>query len=308
MKILITYPNSFLGIFIKEKLRSSFEIIDDDTNYEDSCETDAFLRQIKPDIIILNIPFSGGIKLNTRSPADLIIKNVLIQTNVIRHAFAHGVKRLIFISSSCMYPKIYNRNLMPEDLFSGLLEASNLAYATAKIVGWQMCKACNRQYGVKYATLIPATLYGEFDDFDEESAHVIGALMARFHKAKILGEREVVIWGTGTPVRDFLYAADFVDALSFLISRDIFPEEINIGSGKGYSIKEIAYEIVKTVGYKGQIAFDTKKPDGTKKKVLNVEKINQFGWFSKTFLQEGLVKTYAWYQKFISCRQRGDTP
>ena len=305
MKILITYRDSFLGTFIKEKLKSSLEIVDREADYEDPFETDAFLRQIKPDIIILNIPFSGGIKLNTNAPADLFIKNILIQTNVIRHAFGHGVKRLVFVGSSCMYPKIYDRSLTPEDLFSGPLEETNLAYATAKIAGWQMCKACNRQYGVKYATLIPANLYGEFDDFDEENAHVVGALMARFHKATILEEKEVVIWGTGTPIRDFLYAADFADALSFLIKKDIFPEEINIGSGKGHSIKEIAEEIAKTVGYNGSIVFDTKKPDGMKKKVLDVEKINQLGWFSKTSLQEGLVKTYGWYQESV-LRQKGD--
>lgn len=295
MRVLITYPDSFLGSFIKNKLKDSFGIYDKYVDYEDYEETKNIFEETIPDVLIINIPFNGGIKFNIEKPAELITKNIIIQTNVIRCAFRNNIKKLIYIGSSCMYPKIFDKPLKEKDLFSGSLEETNQAYATAKIAGWQMCKAFNAQYRTHYQTLIPANLYGEYDDFNEDTAHVIGSLISRFHKAKLEGKGDVTVWGTGKPVRDFLYAGDLGDAIAFFLNNDIPFDEVNISSGYGYSIKEIAETIANIADYKGRIVFNTSKPDGVRMKVLSAEKINTLGWKPKISLEEGIKRTYTWY-------------
>ncbi len=296
MKILITYPDSFPGVFLKKSLENSYEIIDKKTDYEDIEAVRKILAETSPDVIILNVPFSGGIQLNIERPALLITKNTTAQLNTIVCAFEHEIGKLFFIGSSCMYPRNFNESMSEKDLFSGPLEETNLAYATSKISGWQLCKAYNKEHGTKYRTLIPANLFGEHDDFSVENAHVIGALLNRFHKAKKEDRKVVTVWGTGEPVRDFLYAGDFADAVRFCLEQDLSWEEMNIGSGRGHSIKELVEIIAEIVDYRGEIKYDTTKPDGMKVKVLNSERINQAGWSPTTSLKESMEKTYEWYK------------
>ncbi|MBP7652789.1 NAD-dependent epimerase/dehydratase family protein [Candidatus Dependentiae bacterium] len=297
MKILITYPESFLSKILIETLSEQYKLITDETDYLKLNETEKIIKISKPDLIILHSPFSGGIKLNIEKPADLIISNNIVQTNVIKTALDNGINHLFFIGSSCMYPKNYSRKLCENDLFTGPLEETNSGYATSKICGWQMCKAISMQYKKKYITLIPANLFGEYDDFNPESAHVISSLIIRFHNAKINSDNEVTVWGTGSPVRDFLYAYDFAKAVKFLIENSCVFNEINIGSGNGNTISEIAETVKKAVEFKGKLIFDAEKPDGMKVKVLNTEKINKSGWSAATSLEQGIKNTYNWFLK-----------
>ncbi len=305
MKILITYPKSFVSVNLIKILSKKFELIIDDIDYLNLLKTRKYIKKTKPDLVILQSPFSGGIKFNIEKPADLILKNNIAQTNVITATFENNINNLFFIGSSCMYPKNYEHRLLETDLLTGPLEDTNTAYATAKICGWQMCKAISTQYKKKYITLIPANLYGINDDFDLESAHVIAALLARFHNAKIKNTKEVVVWGTGKPLRDFIFAEDFANAVVFLIAKllqnKINVLEINIGSGNGYSIKQIAETVKKIVNFKGNLIFDKTKPDGMPVKVLDTKTINQLGWRPKINLETGIKKTYNYYisKKYI---------
>jgi len=299
MKILITYPKSFVSVNLIKILSKKFELLIDDIDYLNLSKTKKYIKTSKPDLIILQSPFSGGIKFNIEKPADLILKNNIIQTNVITAAVQNNIDNLFFIGSSCMYPKIYQRKLLESDLLTGPLEDTNLGYATAKICGWQMCKSISKQYKKNYITLIPANLYGINDDFDLESAHVIAALISRFHNAKITNSKEVIVWGTGLPLRDFIFAEEFAAAVEFLIIKlkqnKINVSEINIGSGNGYSIKQIAETVKKIVNFKGNLIFDKTKPDGMPVKVLDTNKINQLGWQPKINLETGIKKTYSYY-------------
>lgn len=298
MKILITYPKSFLGIGLQRVLKDHFCVHVPDTSYEDSRKVCALIKKTKPGLIILQTPFSGGIQYNIQQPAALLTKNIQIQSNVISAAHQAGVKRLFFIASSCMYPKNLQRRLATKDLLTGPLETTSIAYATSKICGWQMCKAHNRQYKRRYITVIPSDLYGPFDVFNREGAHVVSALISRFHNAKMTKKPHVSVWGTGKPLRDFLYIEDFADALLYLIKKNIDCEEINIGSGRGYSIRKIADRIRRVIDYPGKLVFDNLKPDGAPMKVLDSAPMARLGWRPKTSLTLGLQKTYHWYKDF----------
>lgn len=297
MKILVTYPKSFISANLIKVLSSKHKLLVKDIDYLDLKKTDKIIKSEKPDLIILNSPFSGGIKLNIDKPADLILKNNIAQTNVITSALENNINSLFFIGSSCMYPKTYSRKLLENDLLTGPLEETNSAYATSKICGWQICKSVSVQHKKKYLTLIPSNLYGEGDDFDSETAHVIGSLLLRFHNAVKNNDKQVIVWGTGKPIRDFLFAEDFSDAVLKLVDAKIKYSEINIGSGKGNSIREIAETVKKIVGFTGKLIFDSDKPDGMKIKVLNTEKINSLNWNPKTSLEKGIEKTYQYFLK-----------
>jgi GDP-L-fucose synthase len=264
------------------------------TNYEAIKE---FFEKERPEYVFLAAAKVGGIWANKTHKAEFIYENLQIQNNVIKNAYDFGVKKLLFLGSSCIYPKMCPQPIKEEYLLSGYLEETNDAYAIAKISGLMMCRAFRQQYNVDYISAMPTNLYGYNDNFDLESSHVLPALMRKIHEAKENNIPEVTVWGTGAPLREFLFVDDLAEALVFLMNEYSGEEHVNVGTGTDVSIKELAQLICKVVGYSGKIVFDTSKPDGTPKKLLDVSKINSLGWKAKVSLEEGIRKTYEWYLK-----------
>ncbi|MDI6785908.1 MAG: GDP-L-fucose synthase [bacterium] len=256
-----------------------------------------FLKKEEPEYIFLAEEKSGGILANSTYPADFIYENITIQTNIIDSAYRAKVKKLLFIGSCCSYPKLCPQPMKEEYLLSGPLEPTNEAYAIAKIAGIKMCQSYNSQYGTNYIVAIPANLYGLNDSFDLRDSHVIPALLMRFHKAKLLGEDSITIWGSGKPRREFLYVDDFADACIFLMINYEENEIINVGIGEDISIAELADLIKEITSFKGKIIYDKTKPDGMPRKLLDVERINALGWKAKTSVKNGIKNTYEWYKK-----------
>jgi GDP-L-fucose synthase len=254
-----------------------------------------FFDQERPDYVFLAAAKVGGIWANKTHKAEFIYENLQIQNSVIKNAYDFGVKKLLFLGSSCIYPKMCPQPIKEEYLLSGYLEETNDAYAIAKISGLMMCRAFRQQYGVDYISAMPTNLYGYNDNFDLESSHVLPALMRKIHDAKETNAPEVTVWGTGTVLREFLFVDDLADALVFLMNNYTGEEHVNVGTGTDVSIKELAQLICKVVGYDGKLVFDTSKPDGTPKKLLDVSKINSLGWEAKVSLEDGIRKTYDWY-------------
>lgn len=254
-----------------------------------------FFKKEKPEYLFLAAAKVGGIMGNNTFPADFIFTNLAIQTNIIHAAYLNGVKKLLFLGSSCIYPKECPQPMKEEHLLSGYLEPTNEPYAIAKIAGIKMCQAYNRQYGTRYISLMPTNLYGPHDNFDLETSHVLPALIKKFHEAVQKGLDEVEIWGTGTPRREFLYVDDLADAALFLMNNYDDSEIINVGTGKEIPIKELAGLIAKITGFKGHLRFDQSKPDGTMLKCLDVSKINSLGWHAAISLEYGIEKTCRWY-------------
>lgn len=254
-----------------------------------------FFDQERPDYVFLAAAKVGGIWANKTHKAEFIYENLQIQNSVIKNAYDFGVKKLLFLGSSCIYPKMCPQPIKEEYLLSGYLEETNDAYAIAKISGLMMCRAFRQQYGVDYISAMPTNLYGYNDNFDLESSHVLPALMRKIHDAKETNAPEVTVWGTGTVLREFLFVDDLADALVFLMNNYTGEEHVNVGTGTDVSIKELAQLICKVVGYDGKLVFDTSKPDGTPKKLLDVSKINSLGWEAKVSLENGIRKTYDWY-------------
>jgi len=246
----------------------------------------------KPEYIILAAAKVGGIYANSTYPADFIYHNLMIQTNVINAANVYGVKKLLFLGSSCIYPRDCPQPIKEEYLLTGPLEETNEAYAVAKIAGIKMCQAYNKQYSTNFICAMPTNLYGPRDNYHLENAHVLPALIRKFHEAKIKRKPEVAVWGTGKALREFLYVDDLADACVFLLENYNSSEPINVGTGESISIKDLAEKIRDVVGYSGKIIYDTSKPDGTPKKELDVSKIHKLGWHHTTTLGEGLRKTY----------------
>jgi len=256
---------------------------------------DLFFEKNEIDYVILCAAKVGGILSNKTYPADFIYKNLMIQTNVIHSAYTHGVKKLCFLGSSCIYPKFCEQPIKEEYLLNGDLEPTNDAYAVAKIAGIKMCQVYRRQYGFDCISLMPTNLFGINDNFDLQNSHVLPALIAKFVSATQQGQK-VTIWGTGTPRREFLFSDDLADAVIFLMNNYSSEDIINVGTGNDISIMELATKIANIVGYqKSMIELDTSKPDGTPRKLLDVSKINDLGWHAKTSLDEGLRKTIKWY-------------
>jgi GDP-L-fucose synthase len=266
----------------------------------------AFFEQEKPDQVYLAAAKVGGIHANNTFPAEFIYDNLMVQNNVIHHAFVSGVKKLLFLGSSCIYPKMAPQPMGEDALLMGKLEPTNEPYAIAKIAGIKMCESYNRQYGqshgVDYRSVMPTNLYGPGDNYHPENSHVIPALIRRFHEAKVSGTAEVVIWGTGTPKREFLYVDDMAEASVFVMGLDksvydqnTSPMEshINVGYGSDVSIAELAKAVGDAVGYQGKIGFDTSKPDGTPRKWMNSSRLNGLGWTPKIDLAKGLQQAYA---------------
>lgn len=249
----------------------------------------------KPDYVFLAAAKVGGIHANATKPAEFIYDNLMIQSNIIETAREYDVKKLMFLGSSCIYPKHSVVPISEWQLMTGPLEPTNDAYAIAKIAGIKMCQAYKQQYGFNAISLMPTNLYGPNDNFDDTTSHVLPALINRFHLATIRNEKEVICWGDGRPMREFLYVDDLAKACIFLMNEYNDSEIINVGTGIDVTVKQLAETIASVVGYKGEIIWDTSKPNGTMRKVLNVEKINKLGWKSETSLRDGIRKTYRWY-------------
>jgi GDP-L-fucose synthase len=257
---------------------------------------EGFFNKEKPDYVFLAAAKVGGILANDTYPADFIRDNLIIETNIIDSAYKNNVKKLLFLGSSCIYPKLAPQPLKEEYLLTGELEPTNKAYAVAKIAGIVMCQSYNKQYGANFISVMPTNLYGEGDNFDLENSHVLPAMIRKFDDAKKDNLKEVKLWGTGNPKREFLHVDDLANACVFLMNNYDNGDIINIGTGEDLSILELANIVKECVGYNGKITWDSSKPDGTPRKLLDVSKIQALGWKHRIDLKEGIKRTYEWYK------------
>ena len=263
----------------------------------DAAAVNAFFASEKPTHVVLAAAKVGGIKANDTYPAEFLRDNLAIQTNVIHAAWAHGVAKLVFLGSSCIYPRLAPQPMQEEYLLTGALEPTNEWYAIAKIAGIKMCQAYRRQYGFNAISLMPTNLYGPGDNFSIASSHVLPALIRRFHEAKLHHSPEIVIWGTGTPKREFLHVDDVAAATVFLMDHYDGEGIVNVGTGSDVTIAELAQTIGEVVGYTGAIVFDPTRPDGTPRKWLDVSKATELGWTASIGLREGIASTYQWFRE-----------
>jgi GDP-L-fucose synthase len=255
-----------------------------------------FFNQQRPQAVILAAARVGGIHANNSHPAQFIRDNLLIQDNVIDSAYRAGVEKLVFLGSSCIYPKLAPQPIKEEYLLTGPLEQTNEWYAVAKIAGVKMCQAFRREFGFKAISLMPTNLYGPGDNFDLESSHVLPALIRRIHEAKLRGDPSVTVWGTGTPRREFLHVDDLADAVVYLLHAYDDEPIVNVGWGKDVTIRELAELIVSAIDYKGRLVFDSSKPDGTPRKLLDISRLAGLGWQPRISLEQGIESTYAWFK------------
>ncbi|MEY2483119.1 MAG: GDP-L-fucose synthase [Verrucomicrobiota bacterium] len=260
---------------------------------------DDFFAQEKPAIVIFAAARVGGIKANNDEPVEFLLENIQMQNNVIRAAHAAGVRKLLFLGSSCIYPKHAPQPIAESALLTGPLEPTNEAYAIAKIAGIKLCHAYAREYGANFISAMPTNLYGPNDSYDLVSSHVLPALLRKAHEAKTKGDGELVVWGSGEPRREFLHVDDLATACVFLLEKYDSPEIINVGCGQDISIRELAALICEVVGFEGELAWDTTKPDGTPRKLLDVSKIHDLGWRHTIGLRDGIEKTYEWFLQNI---------
>lgn len=269
----------------------------------------AFFQEERPDVVVLAAAKVGGIHANNTYPADFIYENLVIECNVIHQAFSAGVRRLLQLGSSCIYPRDASQPMAEDALLTGVLEATNEPYAIAKIAGIKLCESYNRQHGTDYRSVMPTNLYGPGDNFHPENSHVLPALIRRFHEAVQNGSEEVMIWGSGRPMREFLHVDDMAEASLFVLGlpKSIYEantrpmlSHINVGTGQDITIYELAKLVAKVTGFAGKIVFDTSKPDGTMRKLMNVSRLADMGWRARIGLEEGLAGTYDWY-----CSQNG---
>ena len=314
-KIYIAGSTGMVGSAIKRRLehsgyrnlicKSSKEL-----NLINQNEVESFFSQEKPEIVILTAGKVGGILANDTYRAEFIYNNLMIEANVIHASREHAVGKLIFLGSSCIYPKFAAQPIKEEELLAGCLEPTNEPYAIAKIVGIKLCENYYLQYGCNFFSVMPTNLYGAGDNFDLQSSHVVPALIRKFHEAKMSNSPRVILWGTGSPRREFLYVNDLAEAIVFLMenvnAEDFYGQsvsQINIGTGEDIEIRKLANLIKEIVGFTGEIECDTTKPDGTPRKLLDVSRINQLGWKHTTTLEEGLRKTYEWFLKAQSAER-----
>jgi len=261
----------------------------------DQAAVTGFFDRERPEYVFLAAARVGGIKANSTFPAEFIYDNLMIQTNVIHQSYRHDVKKLLFLGSSCIYPRLCPQPMKEDYLLDGKLEPTNEPYAVAKIAGIKMCQSYNRQYGTYFISVMPTNLYGPGDNFDLQDSHVIPALIRKFHQAKVTGATEVAVWGTGAPRREFLYVDDLADACLFLMDGYQEGEIINVGVGQDLEILELARQVAAVTGFQGQLVLDPSYPDGTPRKLLDVSKLTAMGWRARTPLNEGLKKTYDWF-------------
>jgi GDP-L-fucose synthase len=266
-----------------------------DLDLRDQQSVDSFFAEQRPEFVFLAAAKVGGILANSTYPAEFIYENLAVQNNVIHSAWKHGTTKLVFLGSSCIYPKLAPQPMREEHLLTGPLEPTNQWYAIAKIAGIKMVQAYRRQYGFNAISLMPTNLYGPGDNFDLQSSHVLPALIRKFHEARLNGSPQVVVWGTGSPRREFLHVDDLADAAVFLMLNYDDGEIVNVGTGVDATIRELAEMVARATGYKGDIVFDTSKPDGTPRKLLDVSKLTALGWKSSVPLEAGIAQAYEWY-------------
>jgi GDP-L-fucose synthase len=281
----------------------------DEMDLMNQAEVETFFAKEKPEYVVLVAAKVGGIQANNTYRGQFIYENLMIELNVIHAAYKHGVKKLLFLGSSCIYPKLAPQPIKEEALLTGPLEPTNEPYAIAKIAGIRLCDAYNRQYGTNFISAMPTNMYGPGDNYHPENSHVLPALIRRFHEAKVSGAAEAVCWGTGSPLREFLYSDDLAEACVFLVEKANYKDmafadesgtvqsHINVGSGKEVTIKQLAETVRDVVGFKGKISWDSSKPDGTPRKLLDSSRINTLGWTPKVTLKEGITRAY---QDFLS--------
>jgi len=301
-KIYVAGHNGLVGSSIVRRLKiegysniickSSSEL---DLRKQDAVE--AFFEKEKPDYVFLAAAKVGGIVANNTFPAQFIYENIMIEANIIHSAYTNKVKKLLFLGSSCIYPKFADQPIKEEYLLGGKLEPTNEPYAIAKITGIKMCQSYNRQYGTNFISVMPTNLYGPNDNFDLKTSHVMPALIRKFHAAKIQNKSEVVIWGTGNVRREFLHVDDLADAVVHLMNVYNGSDIVNIGVGEDLTIKELAEIVKQVVRYGGKIVYDDTKPDGTPRKLLDVSRLKGLGWKAKINLKEGIETTYDWWKK-----------
>lgn len=256
-----------------------------------------FFKQERPDCVVLAAAKVGGIMANMTSPASFMYDNLMIQNNVINSSFENGVKKLLFLGSSCIYPRLAPQPMKEEYLLDGKVEPTNEGYAIAKIAGMKMCEMYNRQYGADYISVMPCNLYGKGDNYDLQSSHVVPALIRKFHEAKVNNMETVEIWGTGQARREFLYVDDMAEASLFLMENYSGSSFFNVGSGYDITISELAETVKEVTGFEGKMIYDTSKPDGMPQKVMDVSRLAKAGWSAKTSLKDGLSETYEWYRE-----------
>ncbi len=299
-RIYVAGHRGLVGSAIIRSLRQrGFENLITRTHAElelmDAVAVKDFFEQAKPEYVFLAAAKVGGIHANSTYPADFMRENLIVQTNVIHESWRQGVIKLLFLGSSCIYPKLCPQPIKEEYLLSGELEKTNDAYALAKIAGIKTCQSYNQQHGTHFISAMPTNLYGVNDNFHPENSHVMPALIRRFHEAKLANVESISIWGTGTSRREFLHSSDLADAVLFLMENYDDSEIVNVGCGKDQTIKELAEMIQEVVGYTGHLKFDSTRPDGTPQKILDISKINSLGWKPTISLREGLKQVYQWY-------------
>jgi GDP-L-fucose synthase len=312
-RIYVAGHRGMVGSAIMRQLRSRKDVHlvhrkHCDLNLTDQTAVNDFFKREQIDQVYLAAAKVGGIYANNTYPAEFIYQNIIIEANVIHAAHETGVERLLFLGSSCIYPKLADQPIREESLLTGSLEPTNEPYAVAKIAGIKLCESYNRQYGRDYRSVMPTNLYGPGDNFHPENSHVIPALMRRFHKAVTAGENEVIIWGSGTPMREFMHADDMAAACVHVMNLDLdtykahtqpMLSHINVGTGVDCTIRELAETLARVTGFEGKLTFDTSKPDGTPRKFLDVSRLNALGWQAQFKLETGLKQTYAWFKNHI---------
>jgi GDP-L-fucose synthase len=266
----------------------------------DSAAVTKFFAKEKPEIVIFAAAKVGGIKANNDQPVEFLLENLSVQNNVIAAAHESGARKLLFLGSSCIYPKLAPQPIPETTLLTGPLEPTNEAYAIAKIAGVKLCQAFSREYGANFISAMPTNLYGPNDNFDLETSHVLAALLRKAHEAKKSGARELVVWGTGTPRREFLHVDDCASACLYLLEKYDSPEIINVGCGEDMSIRELAELVCDVVGFEGELSWDKTKPDGTPRKLLDVSKLRGLGWTPTIKLRDGIAQTYDWFLKNVA--------
>lgn len=309
MKIYVAGHRGMVGGAITRQLkqRDGVKLItrtSSELDLTDQAMVRDFMQSERPDMVILAAAKVGGIIANNTYPADFIYENLMIQSNVIHQAYGAGVTDLLQLGSSCIYPRLAKQPMSESALLTGTLEPTNEPYAIAKIAGIKLCESYNRQYGTNYRSVMPTNLYGPGDNFHPENSHVLPALIRRFHEATLNGTDEVVIWGSGNPMREFLYVDDMATASLFVMDLDVdayqretepMLSHINVGSGTDVTIRELAETVAKVTGFQGRLSFDASKPDGAPRKLMDVSRLARLGWQSTVGLDAGIAKTYAWF-------------
>jgi GDP-L-fucose synthase len=302
MKVFVAGHKGLVGSAIVRNAPARYELITEDKSQLDLLDKNKvfdFLRSHKPDAIILAAAKVGGISANSKYQKDFLLKNLEIQDSVIDTAASLGVPKLIFLGSSCIYPKLAPQPISEKSLLTGPLEPTNEGYALAKIAGIRLCKAISDEMGLNYFSLMPTNLYGPNDNYDLQTSHVPAALIRRFHEAKESKNAKVEIWGTGNARREFMHSDDMASAIWHMMGAEVPGELVNVGTGVDITIRDFALTIAKIVGYEGEIYFDSSKPDGTPRKLLDVSRINSLGWESKIDLEDGLSQTYEWFKSAL---------